>query len=349
MMLNENDTEATLIAIKKLTKDVKLAAKKLGKHEVRFLVDLYYQMQHLRITTANQVRTLTNNKEPNALLNHFLEQFTTLENAIRNALLAYVQSTVVGRWLISLVGIGPVISSGLIAHIDIEKAPTVGNLWRFAGMDPTVVWEKGKKRPWNQKLKKLAYFSGESFIKFRNHKDDFYGKLYAERKHLEEEKNEAGLFLETAQKILESGLFKKDTDAKMAYEAGRLPQAQIHARARRYAAKIFLSHVHQVMYEDHYKVPAPKPYAIDILGHVHIILPPNWISPKLAPKSKIKIKKYMPLEVKQEPKKVKPKAKKTTLIKSKKNISEPLVKKSLKKAPTISKVKSTKKILNKNK
>ena len=41
-------------------------------------------------------------------------------------------------------GIGPVIAAGLLANIDIKQAPTVGHIWRFAGLDPTNKWI-GKK------------------------------------------------------------------------------------------------------------------------------------------------------------------------------------------------------------
>jgi hypothetical protein len=44
----------------------------------------------------------------------------------------------------------------LLARIDIVKAPTAGHIWRYAGLDPTVRWNKGEKRPWNAGLKVLC-------------------------------------------------------------------------------------------------------------------------------------------------------------------------------------------------
>ena len=62
------------------------------------------------------------------------------------------------------------------------------------------------------------------------------------------------------------------------YEDGKLPKAHVHARARRWVAKLFLSHVHQAMYEDYFGQPAPKPYVFEKCqgGHRHFIAPPNW-------------------------------------------------------------------------
>ena len=68
----------------------------------------------------------------------------------------------------------------------------------------------------------------------------------------------------------------KNTDAYKAYSIGQLPPAHIHARAERYATKLFLAHWHHVAYESHFGTPPPKPYVIEHMGHAHYIAPPNW-------------------------------------------------------------------------
>jgi hypothetical protein len=55
-----------------------------------------------------------------------------------------------------------------------------------------------------------------------------------------------------------------------------LPPAHIHARAKRYAVKLFLAHYQQVAYELHFGKKPPNPYPIEILGHAHMIDPPNY-------------------------------------------------------------------------
>lgn len=52
-----------------------------------------------------------------------------------------------------------------------------------------------------------------------------------------------------------------------------LPPAHIHARARRYAVKMFLSHLQQVWWEYQYNEPPPKPFAIAVLGHKDYVPP----------------------------------------------------------------------------
>jgi hypothetical protein len=271
----------TLEPIARLTKDLANAARTLSAGEARFLVDAYYAMQENRIRTHAQVRALTESNEPHDVLAWLAAQDEALEGQIKRALGKYAESKPVGEWALSVKGIGPVITAGLLAHIDITKAPTVGHIWRFAGLDPTVTWDKGQKRPWNASLKTLCWKIGESFVKVCNAEDAFYGHVYAQRKELETRRNEAGEYAEQAKAMLAKKKFRNETDAKKHYEAGRLPPAHIHARAKRYAVKLFLAHYHEVAYKDHYKTEPPLPYAIAHLGHAHKIAVPTSESSRL--------------------------------------------------------------------
>jgi hypothetical protein len=271
--MNTEDTPsigAIQEAVRKITKDEKLAAAKLGKNEARFLVDAYYQMQENRIRSDGQVRSMGAADEPHAVLQWLADMNRTLEEQIKIALDAYSGSDPIGAWLRSQKGIGPVIAAGLLAHLDITRAETAGAFWSFAGLEPSKTWEKGKKRPWNADLKLLCWKLGESFVKVSGYDDAYYGKAYKERKLLEIERNERGDFKGQAEAALKAKNYSKDTDAYKAYIQGKLPPAHIHARARRYAAKLLLSDLHHVMYVAHHGKPPPLPYAIGILGHAHI-------------------------------------------------------------------------------
>lgn len=262
--------------IARISRDIRQAASTLSDTEARYLVDTYYQVQDFRIASAAQVRSLTDVGEPNAFVGWTQTTMEYIELQIRGALDRYTDQHPVGVWSKSIVGIGPVIAAGLLAHIDIEKAPTVGHIWRFAGLDPTVVWGKGEKRPWNAALKVVCWKAGESFVKVSNHDRDVYGHVYAERKALELARNERGDFAEQAKTALSGKRYGKETVARQAYEQGHLPAAHVHARAKRYAVKLFLAHWHHVAYEVRYGAAPPKPYIIEHGGHTHYIAPPNW-------------------------------------------------------------------------
>jgi Transposase IS116/IS110/IS902 family len=258
--------------VKRLSRDLASAAGSISFAEARYLVDAYYMMQENRIRSNAQMRQLREGEEPHDVIQYLAEQDGVLEGQIRRSLDKWTGSQPMGQWAKSIIGIGPVIAAGLLAHIDITKCPTAGHIWRFAGLDPTLEWKKGQKRPFNASLKTLCAFKlGESFVKVQNHKRDVYGKLYAQRKHIEQANNDAGLFSDQAAKILETRKIGKETEAYKAYSIGRLPPAQIHARARRYAVKMFLSHYHAEAYRQHFGCEPPKPFAIAILGHAHLI------------------------------------------------------------------------------
>ena len=261
-----------------LTKDIKEAATTLGQSEVRFLVDYYYQMQKNRIRSYLQVTKASEEAEPGLVLDWVMENSKKLESNIQKVLAAHTSANIVGAWSKSITGIGPVISAGLLAHIDITKAPTVGHIWRFAGLDPTLpkFTAKGTTRRHNARLKTLCWKIGESFVKVSNNENDVYGHQYAERKVIEIALNEAGEFADQAKEKLENYNIGKDTDAYGYYSKGQLPPAHIHARAKRWAVKLFLAHWHHVAYETHYGTPPPKPYIIDRGGHAHFQGPPNW-------------------------------------------------------------------------
>ena len=265
-----------LKSIQRLTRDLRSASVTLSEREARFLVDAYYAMQRDRIRAAHQNRTLTDNAEPHDVLGWLQAQRDTLEKQIARALDAYSDGQPAGRWARSITGIGPIISAGLIANIDIRQAPTVGHIWRFAGLDPTMKWEKNTKRPWNGSLKRLCFLIGESFVKVSNNENDIYGKVYAARKLYEQAKNAAGDYAGQAAASLAAKRFGDDTQAKKHYLAGQLPPARIHLRAERYATKLFLSHLHAVMFELEFGAPPARPYILDRGGHAHYIAPPNW-------------------------------------------------------------------------
>lgn len=276
--LNTHDVDAPSLgviqeAIRKLTKDERLAGIVLGKDEARFLVDAYYQLQDNRIRNDAQVRSMAKDGEPHAVIQWLADMNRTLEDQIKAALDVYSVNDPVGKWLRAQVGIGPVIAAGLLAHLDITKAETAGAFWSFAGMEPSKVWNKGEKRPWNAALKVLCWKAGESFVKVSNNENATYGKFYKARKLQEIEKNERGDFAAQAADILTKKKIGKDTDAYKAYSVGKLPPAHIHARATRYAAKLLLAHLHEVMYVQHHGRQPPLPYAIGILGHAHKISP----------------------------------------------------------------------------
>lgn len=333
--------------IQKLTKDLKEASYKLSNREARYLVDAYYTMQDNRIRADGQVRSMKDTGEPSAVIQWLAGQNEALENQIKKALDYYSAGHPAGRWMRRQKGIGPVISAGFLAHLDITKCPTAGHVWSYAGYDPRNKWigsEEAKKTakevedqhgklspielnaamciklerrtetlwerierhaqvradreaakeegaakeakitkddviaihaqpPHNADFKVLCWKAGQSFVKVSGNEDAFYGRIYAERKIYEIERNDRGGNADAAAKALREKNYGKETEAYKAYSVGKLPKAQIQARAERYAVKLFLSHLHEIWRKAE-GLPLPAEYAQAILGHGHYIAPP---------------------------------------------------------------------------
>jgi hypothetical protein len=297
-----------LTPVARLTRDIREAALTLGDAEARFLVDAYYIIQDDRKRAFAQERALENTQpkpEPNAVIHWLADQSSTLENQIKNALDIYTTAHMMGSWMRSVYGIGPVISAGLLAHIYMGdwcavchghspeecevrqndkklklpphvyeptfSCPTVGHIWQYAGIagEDQKPWEKGTKRPFNAGLKTLQWKLGQSFMKFSNQPECIYGRHYREQKAKYIAKNEADGYrdraLERAQHV------GKATEAYKHYSIGKLPPGHIDAMARRWAVKLFLAHLHGQWYQQIHGKPPPLPYPIAILGHAHKI------------------------------------------------------------------------------
>ena len=284
-------------AIVRLSRDLVKAGETLADKEARFLVDNYYAIQKTRIRAGNQMGALSKTKEPHELVGWLNEQSKILETQISNALRRYVGAQPLGESVMSVLGIGHILAAGLLAHIEIERAPHVGHIYRFAGLTPAIEWKKGQKRPYNATLKTLCWKIGDSFVKQSGRESSWYGAAYKRRKAEEWRRNLAGEYSERAAAALVAKQYGDDTAARKWYsgafcdmtesETGpkgipatdqepgiaMLSPGHIDMRARRWTVKLYLSHLHQVMYEQHHQKAAPPPYPFSHLGHANRVTP----------------------------------------------------------------------------
>jgi len=260
------EEEPAQAMVARLSKDLRAAAAAMTPQEARYLVDFYYLAQKCRIRAENQIRAME--EEPHALLDYAASQWAFLELQIKNAIHAFAKGSEIGRLMLGQVGIGPVIAGGLLAHIDIRKAPTVGHIWRFAGLDPTRPWEKGKKRPHNGRLKTLCWKAGESFVKQSGKEGCRYGKVYLTRKAEEAERNERGEYAAQAERTLTEKKWR-ETATRAIYKSGKLPPGHLHERAKRYAVKFFLAHLHETWFRLEFGTAPPSPWVVAQGGHAH--------------------------------------------------------------------------------
>src|SRR5262245_6676334 len=126
--------------IRRLNRDLRAAAALLDPAEVRYVIDRFYQTQDDRKRGNNQRRAAEADREPNALIAYLADQQEEFEAVYRSVLLIVARSTVVGRWLLSLTGVGPILAAGVQAHFKFEGARSASSYWRLAGYDPSQRW-----------------------------------------------------------------------------------------------------------------------------------------------------------------------------------------------------------------
>ena len=191
------------------------------------LVDLYYQIQDVRVSIAD----FKNDLEANAsAFNFYSAYLLQVENHLSTIFMDHNAKSVTGNWAISQLGIGQAMSASLLVLIDINKASNVSTLWKFAGLDP-------QHDKWNPDLKSLTWKIAKSFEYYSEQEDCFYGHLYLRDLNRRITLNENGQYAKAAQQ-----------DA--AAVDGKLPLSRLKAQARRYAVKIFLSHWHHIRHRE---------------------------------------------------------------------------------------------------
>lgn len=127
------------------------------------------------------------------------------------------------------------------------------------------------KPPYNLELKTKLWLISDIFVKNKN-RGSMYGEMYDKRLAYETERNEKLMYKDQAEKILRE---KKITDKKTkeCLQSGKLTHSHLVARAKRFAVKLFVSHLYEAMYYEKYHEEAPKTYVIAIKGHHDYIAP----------------------------------------------------------------------------
>lgn len=275
----------------KLSEDVKEYLKnRMTRNECAQLVYYYYSMQEQRISNLFRATKLKERGESYSFFEMTSEINNEHELFIKKALSYFAKHNEICNWMTSLHGIGPVISCVLFSELSVKafdkkterykRVETAGGFWKYCGIaTPDQVRKKGQLVNFNPDMKRICWLLGKSFVLVSGNPDAYYGQVYKNRKILETELNEQGKYSELAKQILIDKNIK-DEATKTCLESGKLTKGHIDARARRYAVKLFLAHLHEVMYGFEYKEAPPKPYIIAFGEHAHYIPPPNAVKEK---------------------------------------------------------------------
>jgi len=304
--MNEPSNTVEEVGLIKLGKDLKALSTGMDRDQAKMMIRAYYSAQEDRMRRGKQSSGAASRYQPHAVLDFFEAQSLFQERQVASAVTCWAESQPMARWAMDhAVGVGPILAAGLVAFIDITKAPTVGHIWRFAGLDPTSKWSEGKKRPWCAALKTTCWKIWQSWLKLKHNPNAFYAHQFSARRKLEWDRNLSGELAgqatqqlgcknwdrkgpayqwltgkvdrEWARNRLESG--EQFPEQPVLAPEGTepfpmLPPGHIQSRAGRWAVKLFLAHWHAEAYRQHYNAEPPFPYPIAILGHAHQVPAP---------------------------------------------------------------------------
>lgn len=268
-----------------------------GHLELRRLVDVLYDVQDVRTRTANRLRQM-----PKATREVYVQPLLKVEDGLTKRVGQLLEEyPIYTGFLKDVKGVGPRISGSIIAQTMVkfdkvdkdgldgfteeqralaqktEKGEylvpvlrgigafdTVSKLWAWFGLH-TVDGKAARRRKggtvtWNPKMRTLAFKIGRQFVL----QGDFYRQIYDQYKaRLHRDRP-------TPQDC------PRYAECKASLKNRTVPACKGHidAMSRRYAVKMFLSHLWEA-WRRLEGLPIRPPYSHEYLGHSHRVEPPS--------------------------------------------------------------------------
>jgi hypothetical protein len=279
------------------TKDIPIPftdTEDIPHHLLRTLVDIYYDFQgqriqtQLRIGAAKREHSLSDEELSTYGITTIFENAQNFEKDLEKMISKQLKNhALYTQYLSRILGIGPMLSAGLISYIDdIEKFKHVSSLWQYSGYGmnrfckickkPTFVeveYETGKKA---KKLHPIETCPecGADTIPILQKRTTGYQSNWNDRLKVLAWKAGSSFVKQSAKNSKYRKLYdkikseerrlnpkRKKIDGKIYYNDGH-----IHNRAMRKVVKIFFAHLWQT-WRRQLGLEATEPYAKQLLGH----------------------------------------------------------------------------------
>jgi hypothetical protein len=221
------------------------------REKVRSLVEIYYDIQDVRIRSFNRLR------EVGEVQGVTPKHLKLLEKEIKDYIDAYVKTQLVyTKFLKGIRGIGPILTGGILSWLDPHKAPHVSSFWKYCGLHVVdgegVKRKHGVKLDFNLRMRTFTWKIADSFIK---HRTPLYRDIYDEVKPRE------------AAKLNHPEVDPKNCPMYIKCRSkGKSCKRHIDYRAKRVMVKRFLADL-WACWRALEGLPVSEPYVIGILGH----------------------------------------------------------------------------------
>jgi len=230
--------------------------------DLPFWCDTALSVEKLRVACQVRATHLELQGRRNEETDNLIELLVGVEGYVDGQLAKWVLSHPAYPWFSRVKGIGKENIGKVIGMVDIERAPTVSALWKFAGFavedGKAPKPKKGEKNTYNARLRTMCWRVGSSLMRAGGGFYDYY--------IVEKEK-------ETAKLLLDGWTIK--AAAKYDLEKKRISVGHVHNRALRKMIKLFLACLWKVWREAE-GLPIRSPYAMTI-GHTHEIQPLDMV------------------------------------------------------------------------
>jgi len=232
------------------------------------LVDAALAIEKLRV--ASEVRqshlALKGRQDPETDELH--RRLVDLEDFADGTVARLIQNHPAYSWFSRVKGIGKENIGKVVGLTDIERAPTISSLWKFAGFsveDGAAPKRRkgGGKLEYNSQLRSMCWRLGSSLLRAKGKFYDYY--LKEKDKYYQKYENRGV-------KIVPAASLPKDKEGKRYEPDGMISEGHVHNQAMRKMIKLFLACL-WVVWREADVLPVTRPYAIDKLGHNSYIDP----------------------------------------------------------------------------
>ena len=237
-----------------------------------FLVDAALAIEKLRV--ASEVRqshlALQGKQDPETDELH--RRLKDLEGHVDGRVADLIQGHPSYPWFSRVKGIGKENIGKVVGLIDIERAPTISSLWKFAGFSvengaAPKRRKGGGKLEYNSQLRSMCWRLGSSLLRAKGKFYDYY--LKEKDKYYQRYENQGV-------EIVPATSLPKDKDGKRYEPEGIISEGHIHNRALRKMIKMFLAMLY-ISWRTGLGLSVSEPYSSAQLGHNHIYQPEDFV------------------------------------------------------------------------
>jgi len=236
-----------------------------------FLVKTGLRVEKLRVAMQTRNTHLSRNGRKDATTIELEERLRNLEDYMNKIIAEKLEVHPAQNWFSRIKGVGTESISKVIGLIDIEKAPHISSLWKFAGMSvengKAPKPQKGKKLSYNKTLRTMVWRLGTCLIRGK-------GKFY--QYYIKEKEKYRKRFLNANYKIVPASELPKDNRGRKYEPEGVISEGHLDNMARRKMMKVFLASL-WLVWRQEAGLPISKPYAVEQLGHNHFLDPWDFI------------------------------------------------------------------------